>query len=139
MLGAIQNEMFGSICELRKISELEVWSVLGYELVSRNLTKMLRGGFADNWRVNSFSTAPGSNMCLVRSDCPDKPMASEIELADDGFIHTPFGTVHHISKCLRFMVNVLNSSSSTIPPSPHLMFYIVLFCDLDVLWDWGIC
>lgn len=99
---------------------------------------MLRGGFADNWRVNSFSTAPGSNMCLVRSDCPDKPMASEIELADDGFIHTPLGTVHHISKCLRFMVNVLNSSSSTIPLSSS---FDVLYSSL---WswrfrDWGIC
>lgn len=96
---------------------------------------MLRGGFADNWRVNSFSTAPESNMCLVRSECPDKPMASEIELADDGFIHTPLGTVHQISKCLNFMVNVLNSSSSTIPLSSS---FDVLYSSFVILTFQGL-
>lgn len=53
-------------------------------------------------------------MCLVQSDCPDKPMASEIELAGDSFIHISLGTMHqipYISQYLNFTVNVLNSSS----------------------------
>lgn len=98
MLRAIQNETFGSVWTREDLRTRTVWSVLGYELVSRELQQYWDEALtADNhWRVSSFSIVSESNVCIVQSDCPDKPMANEIELAGDSSINAPLGTVHQI-------------------------------------------
>ena len=90
MLRAVQNETFGSVWTLEDLRTRTVWSVLGYELVGRELQQYwdeaLTAG--NHWRGSSFS--------IVQSDCPGKLMANEIELAGDSSINAPLGTVRQI-------------------------------------------